>query len=141
MVEQRENRIHMYLSNEERDAIDDWRYANRVATRSEAIRRLCQIGLTFDQSRSDLVATYMTAQDAATRIVELSKRAAEDEITEAEKELMLAGLDTYTALISMFRVLNPTAGIAANFKGDQGIDTLISDANEIRAMMKINREK
>lgn len=33
------------LSETELAAIDDWRFANRVATRSEAMRRLCQLAL------------------------------------------------------------------------------------------------
>ncbi len=42
----RENRVPIMLTNEELTAIDDWRFANRVATRSAAIRKLVTIGLT-----------------------------------------------------------------------------------------------
>ena len=42
----RENRVPIMLTNEELMAIDDWRFANRVATRSAAIRKLVTIGLT-----------------------------------------------------------------------------------------------
>lgn len=45
MVKPRENRVPMMLSDAELEAIDTWRFENRVATRSEAIRRLCQLGL------------------------------------------------------------------------------------------------
>jgi small-conductance mechanosensitive channel len=41
----RENRIPIMMSHEELAGIDDWRFAYRVATRSEAIRRLCRIAL------------------------------------------------------------------------------------------------
>lgn len=41
----RENRIPIMMSHEELTAIDDWRFAHRVATRSDAVRRLCQIAL------------------------------------------------------------------------------------------------
>ncbi|MDX3976577.1 hypothetical protein [Shinella sp.] len=54
MVKPRENRIHMMMSEEELTAIDDWRFANRIATRSDAIRRLCQIGLVLDEKASTL---------------------------------------------------------------------------------------
>ncbi|MHA6731410.1 hypothetical protein [Devosia sp. A369] len=50
----RENRIPIMMSNEELTAIDDWRFANRVATRSEAVRRLCKIGLIFDDASDDV---------------------------------------------------------------------------------------
>ena len=42
----RENRIPVMLTDEELKAIDDWRFANRIATRAAAIRHLCTIGLT-----------------------------------------------------------------------------------------------
>lgn len=64
MVEPRENRVHMYLSNDEMNAIDDWRFANRVATRSEAIRRLCQLGLILDSRLEDLFSARMNQSEA-----------------------------------------------------------------------------
>lgn len=45
MVKPRENRVPIMMSEAELQSVDDWRYANRIATRSEAIRRLCQMGL------------------------------------------------------------------------------------------------
>lgn len=41
----RDHRQTMMLSEQELREIDDWRYENRIATRSEAIRRLCKTGL------------------------------------------------------------------------------------------------
>lgn len=38
-------RLHLKITSDEIAAIDDWRYANRVPSRSEAVRRLVQIGL------------------------------------------------------------------------------------------------
>lgn len=59
MVKPRENRMHMYLSNEELEAIDDWRFKNRIATRSEAIRRLCSLGLAIDSRLDGLFEARM----------------------------------------------------------------------------------
>jgi hypothetical protein len=39
-------RLQMLFPAEEIEAIDAWRYDNRVPSRSEAIRRLVTIGLT-----------------------------------------------------------------------------------------------
>lgn len=41
-------RLHLKITQDELTAIDDWRFANRVPSRSEAVRRLCQIGLRSD---------------------------------------------------------------------------------------------
>lgn len=50
----RENRVPIMMSDNEVASIDDWRYRNRVATRSDAIRRLCQISLALDAQSSQL---------------------------------------------------------------------------------------
>lgn len=39
------NRVVVMMADDELMEIDDWRFANRVATRSEAIRQLCKAGL------------------------------------------------------------------------------------------------
>lgn len=57
----RDNRVPMMLSDEELRSIDDWRFSNRVATRSDAIRRLCQIGLEFDRGAKALDDMAMSA--------------------------------------------------------------------------------
>lgn len=41
----RQNRIPIMMSDAELSEIDDWRFANHVATRADAVRRLCQIAI------------------------------------------------------------------------------------------------
>lgn len=38
-------RLQMKITTAEIEAIDDWRFENRIPSRSEAVRRLCQIGV------------------------------------------------------------------------------------------------
>lgn len=38
-------RMQLKITTAEIEAIDDWRFANRVPSRSEAVRRLCQLGV------------------------------------------------------------------------------------------------
>lgn len=47
-------RLQMVITETELDAIEDWRFRNRVPSKSEAIRRLCQIALRFDEVADDL---------------------------------------------------------------------------------------
>jgi len=44
-TETKEIRLPVMVSARERDAIDDWRFKNRVPTRAEAIRLLIELGL------------------------------------------------------------------------------------------------
>lgn len=43
--ERKSERFNMFVSRSELDAIDDWRFRNRIASRSEAVRQLCKIAL------------------------------------------------------------------------------------------------
>jgi hypothetical protein len=43
-------RIPIMMSEDELQAIDDWRFANRLPSRGDAIRRLCQIGILSEGS-------------------------------------------------------------------------------------------
>lgn len=43
------NRIHVLMSDEELKALDEWRYANKIASRGEAVRRLVMRGTTPDE--------------------------------------------------------------------------------------------
>ncbi len=56
-------RLHMKLSADEIEAIDDWRYKNRVPSRSEAVRRLCQMALHADPVFLDLMQMLTTDFD------------------------------------------------------------------------------
>lgn len=44
----RENRVPIMLSEEEVEAIDEWASRNGIATRSAAIRRLCQVAVGIE---------------------------------------------------------------------------------------------
>lgn len=42
-------RFQMVVSAEEVLAIEAWRFKNKIPSKSEAVRRLCQIGLSYDR--------------------------------------------------------------------------------------------
>ncbi len=44
--ELRDRRTVVMMSPTELERIDDWRFANRIATRADAIRQLCATALT-----------------------------------------------------------------------------------------------
>lgn len=56
-------RLHMKITADEIKAIDDWRYSNRVPSRSEAVRRMVQIALSVDAKMPGLVEAYASAID------------------------------------------------------------------------------
>lgn len=55
MVKLRENRIPIMFSEEELTDLDEWRFTNRIATRADAVRRLCKMALFLDQELEQVV--------------------------------------------------------------------------------------
>lgn len=49
-------RMQLKITTAEIRAIDDWRFSNRVPSRSEAVRRLCQIALEADQTSKQIAS-------------------------------------------------------------------------------------
>ncbi|OCJ67624.1 hypothetical protein A6U97_02555 [Agrobacterium tumefaciens] len=45
-------RMQLKITAAEIEAIDDWRFENRIPSRSEAVRRLCQIGVLTAKAES-----------------------------------------------------------------------------------------
>lgn len=62
--EENSERLHMRISPEEIASIDDWRFANRVATRSDAVRRLLQIGVRADARALGLLEASRASLEA-----------------------------------------------------------------------------
>ncbi|MBL8578115.1 MAG: hypothetical protein JNK47_12885 [Mesorhizobium sp.] len=52
--ELKDQRVVTMMSPRELDAIDEWMFANRIRSRGEAIRRLCQIGMV-QKARDELL--------------------------------------------------------------------------------------
>lgn len=55
MVKPRDRRIPIMFSEDELADIDDWRFANRIATRADAVRRLCKMALFLDAELEQVV--------------------------------------------------------------------------------------
>jgi hypothetical protein len=47
--ELKDQRVVTMMAPSELESIDDWMFKNRIRSRGEAIRRLCQMGIIFDR--------------------------------------------------------------------------------------------
>lgn len=64
----RENRIPIMMSDDELNAIDDWRFAMRIGTRAEAVRRLCQVGLFLGSQVETITDNVSDLSDATSAL-------------------------------------------------------------------------
>lgn len=90
MVKPREKRVPIMMSEDEMLAIDDWRFANRIATRSDAIRRLCRIGLVIDAQFDDLWKRSVRIDKIATDFPNAIASAKDRSRTEAQQNERIA---------------------------------------------------
>lgn len=60
-------RLQMVITEDELKSIEDWQFANRVPSKSEAIRRLCQMGLVAHQRSDDAAKRSRKILDEANR--------------------------------------------------------------------------
>ncbi|MDX0498990.1 hypothetical protein GOC94_26670 [Sinorhizobium medicae] len=57
--EQKTERFNMFLSPSEMKAIEDWAWANRIRSKSEAVRILVQMGLILDNNAFGLASEFL----------------------------------------------------------------------------------
>jgi hypothetical protein len=62
--ELKDQRVPIMMTPSELEAIDDWMFKNRIRSRGEAIRRLCQIGLATDTNVGDMGRSINALLDA-----------------------------------------------------------------------------
>ncbi|MDW9525433.1 hypothetical protein GOA61_18080 [Sinorhizobium meliloti] len=67
MPEPREKRVPFMMSDRELLEVDDWRFRNKVATRADALRRLCKLGLALDELLPQLQGVLDEAKAAANK--------------------------------------------------------------------------
>lgn len=66
MVKQpREHRVPIMFAEAEIKSVDDWRFGSRVATRSDAVRKLAQIGMV---SYREIDAILASVREAASKL-------------------------------------------------------------------------
>jgi hypothetical protein len=63
-------RLQMVITEDELTAINEWQHANHIASKSEAIRRLCQIGLRSLRHMEGLGEAIYRASDQVSHINE-----------------------------------------------------------------------
>jgi hypothetical protein len=89
MVKPRENRVPIMMSEDELRIIDDWRFENRVATRSSAIRQLCYRGLEYGKRFQEMESgIYAALIDLEKYVAEHPESASDDSINRLALALM-----------------------------------------------------
>lgn len=119
-AEPKSERFNMFVSKSELDAIDEWAWKHRIRSKSEAVRRLCQIGMTVGPMVTEAAAEVEGAAFSVTALSDAigpegfdpSKITASefnDALLEAEKSLNRAMAETYLRMTTMRLVVDALA--------------------------------
>lgn len=95
MSEPRENRVPFMMSDRELLEVDEWRFKNKVATRADALRRLCKLGLALDELLPQLqggLTEATAAANAAQKGLSAASNKSPESGTKTPVELALASL-------------------------------------------------
>lgn len=60
----RSHQQHLLMAPSEVEAIDDWAFANRIRSRGDAIRRLCQIGMATERNGRETLHKFSRLNEA-----------------------------------------------------------------------------
>lgn len=113
-------KFQMMMSPSEADELDDWMFQNRIRSRAEAIRRLCQIGLSFDRFRRSYATDVKTAWEELEGVDIGSEP---DEHRPKISSQMLASLMVTTVM-------------AIRYAGDTSLEDLIAHDARLRELVQ-----
>ncbi|WP_138786094.1 hypothetical protein [Brucella haematophila] len=135
MVKPRENRVPIMMSDDELTAIDDWRYENRISTRSDAVRRLVQIGLRLDRHFDALYDNLNDLRALMPRMIDNLDNAVngvDDEAysTQALTQVLVTFMNQAEGQKRMINLLYGVLGEAATLKDAKTTAQAIQEADE-----------
>lgn len=96
--EKRTEKFQLMMTPSEIEAIDDWGFKQRIRTRAEAIRRLCQIGLAASEGSEELSRLGWDVVQSTAQI--MKARAALGPITEEEKHSVRVLVDSALKMVA-----------------------------------------
>ncbi|MHC5232787.1 ribbon-helix-helix domain-containing protein [Brucella sp. LJL56] len=129
-------RLHIKITKDELEAIDDWRYENRIPSRSEAVRRLVQIGLRLDRHFDALLENLNDLRALMPRMIDNLDNAVngvDDEAysTQALTEVLVAFMNQAEGQKRMINLLYGVLGEAATLKDAKTTAQAIQEADEV----------
>jgi len=142
--ELKDQRIPIMMTPSEVEAIDDWAFKNRIRSRGEAIRRLCQVGL---YAYGDLQSTRGSLLSIADKLLEGSRPGlaipnganfGDPSIESAFVSLMESNLEAAEDAVALGKPLSPLLAFAAAMKDEKYFDV---DLDKYTSVVKDTLEK
>ncbi|MFS8121815.1 hypothetical protein QD336_05270 [Rhizobium sp. BR 250] len=139
--ELKDQRIPIMMTESEVQALDDWSFKNRIRSRGEAIRRLCHVGLTFDDHRKEVLSSHAAILNEAIKGIPAAREIAEKgSASLLERKVSHALIKTLATAMSSTLLLRMLTGIANNVKADEDFDKILTESMELTKGLKEEHE-
>ncbi|PRD40665.1 hypothetical protein C5748_25715 [Phyllobacterium phragmitis] len=139
-------RMQLKITRAEIEAIDDWRFANRVPSRSEAVRRLVQIGIQSDESlqqiRAQADGTYEFISGRFEQaLTDIKKGPDKDGWLAIINILLLMNLDTMQMIGNLGSTARQASDQLEAMKGDAKVPELIANSKNVSREYEVTRSR
>ncbi|RUW21997.1 hypothetical protein [Mesorhizobium sp. M4B.F.Ca.ET.013.02.1.1] len=128
--EGKSERLHMFISPAEIAAVEDWRFKNRVQSKSEAVRRLCQIGLSYERNGKVLLKRTERAVKATILVLEKIGKADFEKLPKGIRGGLAVAIEEQFAAHKAVLSTLIAAGIYADGSDHSSFEDLIERAQE-----------
>lgn len=131
-------KFQLMLSPSEAEQIDDWGFKNRIRTRAEAIRRLCQIGMTFDARAQEFGKVSLDATETLQRrlpgLTPRGHRAGEGDLAELSPDDVMDIISTAGKLNSdLLGPLLEVFAVLETLRSDRSQDAIAGAIRKLKA--------
>lgn len=138
-------RLQLKITTAEIEAIDDWRFANRIPSRSEALRRLCQMALTLEASQVALDRDVKNSGEAFIAAIKDYEEFVDGlngkEPGEHELKLINSMFAVTMAMGEAYATMLDTLRLAGYFRKDHDMGVIMSDVEKARRRFSLRRER
>lgn len=137
-------KFQMMMSEREAATLDDWMFSNRMRSRAEAIRRLCQIGMIYDAAADALEDRVVDLYDRMnTRVSEVAdvleaQGHESDAFMDSAVDALTKSLDDAEAFSYEFRVVSHPA---RGFREAASVDRALLVAPTLRDNAAVQLEE
>ncbi|WP_029042582.1 hypothetical protein [Cucumibacter marinus] len=134
-------KFQMMMSPGEAQQLDDWMFENRLRSRAEAIRRLCQIGLALDSALPEIEGKFQVIGDLSVEIIDAIKAIDNREGSDPKTEKMLMAV--HDAMVNSLELLNVLAEVGARrneWLRDETFDAALAAVERLERTIKTYRD-
>lgn len=140
--ENKTERVQLLMAPTEVEAIDEWGFKNRIRTRAEAMRRLCQLGLELDQFipalSQHIGKTLRSIEDLLAKTVDIEKLEAENEVEFALRLIAATNshanpqMEFVRQIMPMIALLEQLVDTCRPLINAKDFDAATKEANDVR---------